>query len=782
MLRAFQTASDARTADKSMQNNRILPYQQIKAALDALGNPFLSFLAMFFLMHAGTIRIICPFAPAFLCAAIASGQHPAALCAGCMAGMLRFPLNASALAPAISCALALAGELGLSFLRKRKIAPESRCAILSGICVLLPALFFAGGEAFASLQAVCAAAIATAAAPFFCYALKIEKGRKALLLQEKTGIFLLLGAITGGLQAIYPPAAGMLSLLTVLALSPMSAAAGVICGLGRMLGGAEANIIAGISLSGFVSGLNIYRSRWQKSAAVALTACLTLLNAPNPLPALIECLLPALAYALIPEKCFSPAALLHARPESIDPDRIAREIRDESSVRLTALAEAFAEMAQSCGEIEPLPDEQTLISEMRCRLCSGCGEYPACWNGADNHAVHFLCALIGEALDKTDAPAGMRIIYSDGEIPPDVMRFCRRGKMIPDRLGLLLRDFAEKRKSIIKRSMNNRSLGMQYAQAGEILYALSDRQAAPVQLQSERLQQLSAALERAQLPGCSVSAVNINAPEIRLRRSQGTWSPEDVHKAGSVLKQFFGGEFSVHRQADTLYFTRKPRFEAHTGVSCCAGSAGEICGDSHLLRMLNPSRLAVMLSDGMGSGEAAAQESAETLRLLWRFLHAGLSRPLAIETVNRHMLMRTGEEIYATMDLCIIDLNTGTAEFTKLAACHTLVLRGSEVLRIDGGNLPLGILEGVQPSVQKLRLKAGDTIIMASDGVLDACDAPFINRFLRSHAASDPNLIAEEMVREAALRRSGGRRDDMTCICLRISETPKRRKKDSRMA
>ena len=52
----------------------------------------------------------------------------------------------------------------------------------------------------------------------------------------------------------------------------------------------------------------------------------------------------------------------------------------------------------------------------------------------------------------------------------------------------------------------------------------------------------------------------------------------------------------------------------------------------------------------------------------------------------------------------------------------------------------------------------------------------------RSHAASDPNVIAEEMVREAALRRSGGRRDDMTCICIRISETLKCRKKDARMA
>ena len=191
MLRAFQTASAARTDAKTMRNNPATLLLQIKTLLKALKKPFFSFFTMFFLMHAESFSGIFPFAPAFLSAAIASGIHPAYLCAGCMAGMLRFPLNTSALIPAISCALALAGELALSFVRFRKISPESRCAVLSGVCVLLPALFFAGGDLFPSLQAVCAAAVATAAAPFFMYALKIERNRKLLLPQEKTGIFLL---------------------------------------------------------------------------------------------------------------------------------------------------------------------------------------------------------------------------------------------------------------------------------------------------------------------------------------------------------------------------------------------------------------------------------------------------------------------------------------------------------------------------------------------------------------------------------------------------------------
>jgi len=290
------------------------------------------------------------------------------------------------------------------------------------------------------------------------------------------------------------------------------------------------------------------------------------------------------------------------------------------------------------------------------------------------------------------------------------------------------------------------------------------------------LEQLEAALENAGITGCEVSASNLKTLEVRIARNPGGWSNEETGLAARALVQTFGGAFTSHRRGNVLCFAQKPRFQVQTGVSCLAGKAGEVCGDSHLLRMLNPARLAVMLSDGMGSGERAAHESASTLKMLWRFLHAGISRPLAIETVNQHMLMRTGDDIYATVDLAIIDLNAGAAEFSKLAACRTIILRGSEIINIDGGNLPLGILERVQPEVKTVRLRDGDTIIMASDGVLDACDAPTIDRLLRSNAAATPDVIAEEMVREAALRRDQSRSDDMTCICIRILESKKRYK------
>ena len=180
--------------------------------------------------------------------------------------------------------------------------------------------------------------------------------------------------------------------------------------------------------------------------------------------------------------------------------------------------------------------------------------------------------------------------------------------------------------------------------------------------------------------------------------------------------------------------------------------------------------MAAMISDGMGSGGAAAVESGETLRLLWRFLDAGIARPLALETVNQQMLMRSGEDMFATVDMCILDLNTGVAEFSKLAACRTLILRDGGLHRLEGGRLPLGILEGVQPDVRRVKLRDGDVIVMGSDGVMELGDGMMIERIARLSAAMPAQQLAEKLVREAAIRRSRGRSDDMTCICLHISD------------
>lgn len=644
---------------------------------------------MFFCMRAEILLHASPLAAALMAAGLAAGESAAALVAGCLLGMIRIPLSEISLLPAISCVLALAAELLLSFIPgKRQPGTETKCSLSAGLCVLLPALISAKGMLLPSLQALACAFLAAASAPFLAAACALHTERKNLMFQEKLGLALAASAILAGIWQMLPPTGEFLAALLVL----------------------------------FLPG------GW-------------LIHAEGILPA--------------------------RHSTSCDPDRIAREVCSETRRRLRALGDAFSEMSEGASSPTPVPDEQALICEMRSRLCTGCAGYESCWTGGENRGVRLLCQLIADALDRVDAPPGMRILFSDGDIPPYILRACRRGRMIPDRLGLLLRDFAEKRRSEIKRCATNQLMAAQFMQAREILYSLAARQEEPLSLRSPRLEQLRGALDGAKLGNCEAIIFGTQETQVQLTRPNG-WTREEATRAAHALSRAFGGRFHPEPQGNTLCLVRSPRFRADAGSSCQSGIAGEICGDSHLVRMLDGNRLALVLSDGMGSGSDASRESLEALRLLWCFLDAGISRTLALETVNRRLLMKSTEEMFATMDLCILDLNTGVAEFTKFAACRTLILRGRELLQIEGGQLPLGILEGVQPGISRVRLRPGDLLVMGSDGVMEAGDALMIEHLVQKHTTCPPQQLAEILVREAGIRRARERQDDLTCICLKM--------------
>lgn len=740
---------------------------RLRMMADRLLRPLMLMGLMCLLMRAELFDRCAPFGAALMAAGLAAGESPAALVLGCLLGMLRLPLSQLPILPGLCCAAVLAGEIlfsSVSFLRG--IAPETRVCGMAGFAVLIPALAFAGGELLPSLRALACAAIAATAAPFFLPALGMGKKRRRLMLQERVGAALLALACISGMALAWPPLARGASLLALLA-AP-GAGTGVLCGVALAFGGGMLAEIAPLALFGLVTGWRHFTARWHRSLALMISSGIfTLATRGSPL----DLLCPAAAgifYMILPESVLAAVSLVaDPEPASLcEPDRVAREVTAQSRQRLLALGDAFAEMARGCAAPTDIPGEQELICEMRSRLCADCPGYADCWAGGENRAVRFLCQLITEALERVDAPPGMRVLFSDGEIPPDVLRVCRRGRMIPDRLGLLLWDFAEKRRAELKRCATDQLLSVQLTQAREILCDLAEKQAAPVCFHGPRLEQLHAALDSAGIGDCEAAALGFDQAQIRLTRP-GPWTRAEISRASSAFARAFGGGFTPELSGESLVFTQRTRFRAETGVSCQSGVAGESSGDSHLIHTLGQ-KLYILLSDGMGSGSAACAESAETLRLLWCFLRAGISRPLALETVNQQMLMRSGEELYATVDLCVIDLHTGAAELTKLAASRSILLRGTQTRAVEGGRLPLGILERVQPAVTRLRLRPGDTLILGTDGVMEADDGLLIERAARCNAGSPPDTLARILVHEAAQRRPHGRSDDMTCVCVRL--------------
>ena len=216
-------------------------------------------------------------------------------------------------------------------------------------------------------------------------------------------------------------------------------------------------------------------------------------------------------------------------------------------------------------------------------------------------------------------------------------------------------------------------------------------------------------------------------------------------------------------------FEQAPALALEIGAATRSRSGEEVAGDSYLSRSLPGGRHLLALSDGMGSGVSALQESHAALSLLAESLRAGYTRAQALDVVNALMLMCTGREMYATMDLCVVDLHSGETAFEKLGACASYIVRDGEVRSIGSDTLPVGVLESVESRSLRMTLRPGDVVILMTDGVADAY--PGGETALREAIARlhwlHPRAVGEKLI--ASALGDGPARDDMAVLCARVS-------------
>ena len=70
----------------------------------------------------------------------------------------------------------------------------------------------------------------------------------------------------------------------------------------------------------------------------------------------------------------------------------------------------------------------------------------------------------------------------------------------------------------------------------------------------------------------------------------------------------------------------------------------------------------------MGSGGRASEESCAAIELLEDFMETGFDKDIAIKMINSVLVLKSNEESFSTLDMAIIDLYSGIAEFIKIGA------------------------------------------------------------------------------------------------------------------
>ena len=227
----------------------------------------------------------------------------------------------------------------------------------------------------------------------------------------------------------------------------------------------------------------------------------------------------------------------------------------------------------------------------------------------------------------------------------------------------------------------------------------------------------------------------------------------------------------ITKQYETVRFLEEGGYRMLYGASRIPKKGEKYSGDNYTFCESPGNQVVMSLSDGMGSGEPAARESKQVVELTEQLLETGFSPRAALKLVNTVLLLAGPEQHPATLDLSCIDLHTGVLEAMKLGAVPTFIIGEEGVEIMEAGEVPMGILSGVEPVLMSRKLWEGDRIVMVSDGVLDALPGDdkeqAMQQYLESVEEMGPQELADQVL-DFAVSFIPAPRDDMTVLTAGI--------------
>lgn len=431
--------------------------------------------------------------------------------------------------------------------------------------------------------------------------------------------------------------------------------------------------------------------------------------------------------------------------------------------RLAAMSEAFecigGSLSSCAAEESGGADRRMVMEGLRSGVCFGCPLRRACWDG-ENPKDSPVAAAFERAV------SGRLAV-----LPAALARRCMRPAQMLDSLNRYAHTYRGSRLWANRFNEIRELVTDAFGDAGRLLASAA-----------EEAEDADDELLRRFLEICRQDGIRPLSAGIK--KASGRYSlrlrlpPCDAEEAcgrlRGIAEEITGRDMNAawHRTrgADRIVrIDEAGQFRPVTGYAMQAKTWDRPSGDAISYGMLDGGRFFAAVSDGMGSGEDAAKVSAEAVDMLAKLLAAGFSGSSAIENVNRFLLLRDDIEIYSTLDLFLLDVCSGNAEFYKIGSPPGIIRRGGTALWVSSESPPVGILGSVNIDCAASRLIEGDMIILMTDGISER----FAPEGLRDgveeilfRGISDPQVIADTIMDEASALP--GESDDMTVIAVSI--------------
>lgn len=218
-----------------------------------------------------------------------------------------------------------------------------------------------------------------------------------------------------------------------------------------------------------------------------------------------------------------------------------------------------------------------------------------------------------------------------------------------------------------------------------------------------------------------------------------------------------------------IVLCERPCFDVEIATSQHVSGNGQLCGDHFRYFNDGTGRMVTVLSDGMGTGGRAAVDGGMAVSIMSKLIKAGLGFDCSLKVVNSALLVKSGDESLATLDIVSVDLYSGDTDFMKAGAALTFIRKSGDMYRVETPSLPVGILPEIEFTYTEDTLSEGDIIVMVSDGAI-ATGEEWIEHIISSWEDKSMQQLADLINDEATARRNDGHDDDITVITMQIKK------------
>lgn len=216
--------------------------------------------------------------------------------------------------------------------------------------------------------------------------------------------------------------------------------------------------------------------------------------------------------------------------------------------------------------------------------------------------------------------------------------------------------------------------------------------------------------------------------------------------------------------------------EIQIAVAKTNKTGSEVSGDT--LEVIERPRggYSVVLCDGQTTGLEAKAMSSMAVRKVITLIAEGVRDSSAARAASDHLYSIYNGKMKAYLDILSADLQTNTLVVCRNNPTALYITReNGRTEAMSGFSTPIGDQRGIKPDVAEIPLEPGLTVVMSTDGFIDAgkqygegINISLLIESLLDYQQPKAQLIADQLIQHAIQADENNPHDDMSVVVLRV--------------